>query len=491
MASQLVMPRLDAEHWHSAEYRDSIFRLIDRGVGGFGVFCGTLEQTAIMLQTLQQRAGNTLLFGADYEYGLPMRLQEGGIAMPRAMALGKGSPEQTQQIAAAVAREMRAIGVHWNWAPVADINSEPDNPIINVRAFGETPELVAQHVAAWVKGSQEEHIAACVKHAPGHGATTVDSHQDLPTITVSAQRAARREFAPFRAGIETGVASVMMGHLLVPFLDRNEPASLSSAVVNGLVRDTWGYNGVVITDALDMGAVTKRYDSAKAAVYAIKAGNDLALMPANPNMAIDALQAAIDKGVISQPRLHASIDRIQVLRSMVKKWPRQTIINQSAHADLALTAAKHAVAFSGSKDLLPLLPNQQIAVFGIVGENDIDRATQWFQFLAQATEMNIDFGYVNGSITQDELDSLAQDVTGADVFVFGMFSAAGAYRSTLPEVHHLPRVMTTLANGKPIILVICGNPVVAAGLPNNLAINAYSDTTPSLAATVLTLTAKQ
>ena len=485
------MPRLDASHWNSASYRDDAFRLIDLGVGGFGIFIGGLEETAAMLEALQHRAGGNLLFGADYEYGLPMRLTNGGIAMPRAMALGRGDVEQTEQVAAAVAREMRALGVHWNWAPVADVNSEPANPIVNVRAFGEEAKHVALHVSAWVRGTQAEGIAACIKHAPGHGATTTDSHQDLPTIAVSASRASSREFVPFREGVANNVASVMVGHLLVPFLDSVRPASLSSAVVNGLIRDTWGFNGVVVTDALDMGAITKRYGAGDATVRAIAAGNDVALMPSNAFEGIAALQKAFENGAITPGRLDASLERIRQLRAMKKTWPKSTTVNQSAHAQLALNAAQRAIHLQGDRSLLPITKWNHAAVLGVVGEDDAQVATQWFQILAQATEMNIDFGYINGDISQTELIELKRSIDDADILVFGMFSAASAFRSKTPGIERIPEIMLSLANGRPVIAVVCGSPYGSELFPANLAIHAYSDTTPSLAASVLTLTGKQ
>ena len=174
----LVMPRLDADQWSDPAYREAAFALIDRGVRAFGIFLGTLEETMTMLQELQRRAGNTLFFGADHEFGLPMRLREGGIAFPRAMALGRTLPGITEHIAQAIAHEMRAAGLHWNWAPVADINSDPENPIVNTRAFGEDAETVSTHASAFVRGLQAGGVLACAKHVPGHGATRVDSHID-------------------------------------------------------------------------------------------------------------------------------------------------------------------------------------------------------------------------------------------------------------------------------------------------------------------------
>jgi beta-glucosidase-like glycosyl hydrolase len=486
-----MMPRLDAERWGDTGYRDAAFRLVDEGVGGFGVFKGTLEQTAMMLQELQLRSGNRLVIGADFEYGLPMRLTEGGVAMPRAMALGKGTPEQTEQAAAAVAREASALGVHWNWAPVADINSNPLNPIVNVRAFGETPDVVSDHVAAWVRGSQREHVMACVKHAPGHGATVVDSHVDLPTIEVSAERASRREFAPFRAGIEAGVGSVMMGHLLVPFLDRKMPASVSRSVVTGLVREGWGFNGLIVTDALDMGAITKRFSSGEAALRAVKAGNDVVLLPEDPLAAIDELAKAVHKGTITEARLVASEERWNQVRMEIRKAPKPRLVDLGEHAVFALRAAFRAVELRGSSAVLPVTQYRHAAVFSVVSEHEAETATQWLQFLTQATEIDIDVGYVDGTISDEDLTALQDGVSGAEMFVFVLFGAAASSRSRLPGFDRVPEITRRLASGRPTVVVSCGSPYGIDAIAANTTLLAYSDTTPSLAATVLMLVGKR
>lgn len=194
-AAGLIIPRADARSWHDSTYRDALFHLVDEGVGGIGVFLGGLDETARMIEDLRSRGGRRLLFAADYEHGLPMRL-DGGIAFPRAMALGRTLPGITEHVAAAIAQEARALGVFWNFAPVCDINSDPSNPIINTRAFGETPDTVARHVEAYVRGTQSQRVMACAKHVPGHGDTAVDSHMAMPTIAITREVAETREFLP-------------------------------------------------------------------------------------------------------------------------------------------------------------------------------------------------------------------------------------------------------------------------------------------------------
>ncbi len=485
--SGLIMPRVDAERWKDRAYRDAVYRLVDSGVGGFGVFKGPLETTQQMLADLQQRSGGRLLFGADFEYGLPMRITDGGVAMPRAMALGRTNPLQTKMVAAAISREMRALGVHWNWAPVADINSDPDNPIVNVRAFGERPDVVAQHVSAWIEGCRDEYVLTCVKHAPGHGATATDSHIEMPTISVSAERASRREFIPFRAGIAAGADAVMMGHLLVPFLDKKLPASLSRSVVTGLVRETWGFDGLITPDALDMGAITNRFSSGDAAVRCVMAGCDVVLLPHNPLEAIEALDAAVRSGKITEQRLAASEERWNVARSKYAGAPLPSAIDQPAHALVALQAAQAAIKIEGNPSVFPLTQYSHAAVFALLSDAESVTATQWFQYLAQATEMNVDFGYINAEISDSDLTAMYNNTVQADVVVFALFGSALAYRGHLPAAERFRVVIERLQHGRPTILVCCGSPYGVESLPASATLYTFSDTVPSLAASVFRL----
>ncbi|MEY3387086.1 MAG: hypothetical protein RIR53_1897 [Bacteroidota bacterium] len=497
-AAQLVMIRADARHWDDVEYRRTIERLIDRGVGGVGVFLGGLEQTAQMIEHMQQRAGRQLLIAADYEHGLPMRL-EGGIAFPRAMALGRCSASTTETVARLIAEEAHAIGVHWNWAPVADINSNPNNPIVNTRSFGETPETVTEHARAYVRGTQSVKVMACAKHVPGHGDTHVDSHRDLPTIELAPDLAREREFIPFRGCIDEGVQSLMIGHIVVPFLDPSSPASLSAHVVSGLVREQWGFDGLVTTDALDMGAITSRYTSAQAACAAVEAGCDVVLMPENADEAIDALVVAIESGRLSEARLQESERRWQQARRFVglrtpgtphRSRAQQMTVDQNAHALVALQAADEALRVVGAADLLPITQAKHVAAFAIVDEHSVESATTWFQSIAQGADVNVDFGYVDLSITSDECASLRQGIAESDLVIFGVFGKAVAFRGELGSTSRLPEIIAALRGDRRSIVVACGSPYGINATLADTVIYTYSDTLPSIAASVLRLVGK-
>ncbi len=494
-AAARFMVRADAQHWNSSDYRDALYRLVDRGVGGIGVFLGGLEETATMIEDLQRRGGRRLIIAGDYEYGLPMRLT-GGVAFPRAMALGNTLPGITEHVARCIADEARAIGVHWNWAPVADINANPNNPIVNTRSFGETPDIVAQHATAFVRGTQSVGVLACAKHAPGHGDTHVDSHIDLPVIDLDREVAESREFVPFRACIDGGVRTLMMGHIVVPFLDPELPSSLSRRVVTDLVRTRWGFDGLITTDALDMGAIRTRFSSGDAALLALQAGVDVVLMPDDPHAAIDAVMVAIERGEVSEESLSASDARWEEARAFVglrtasgstyaSREP--LVIDQATHAMIALQAAEGAVRLVGNTDLLPITQHSHVAAFAVLDESEADTATTWFQSLAQATELDIDMGFVDGTIEESDLQSLIDGISESTVIVFAFFGKAVAFKGKMPGFDRIPYVMQQLAQGRPSIVVACGSPYGIDALPSSLAIYTFSDTLPSIAASVMRL----
>src|SRR5229473_1009560 len=305
----------------TAAYRQILHDVTDLHVGGFinitqgsplGIVKSQAYPTAVLNNQLQAKSKLPLLVGADFERGTAMRLDE-GTSFPTAMALAAGgNPKDAHAMGKITALEARAVGVHWIYAPDADVNNNPANPIINTRSFGEDPERVAQFVSAFVLGVQENGGLATAKHFPGHGDTAADSHVDLPVIHASRARLDDVELVPFRAAISMRVDSVMTGHLNVPALepDPNTPATLSHNILTDLLRKQLGYEGLIVTDAMDMGGITVRFAPGEAAVRAVVAGADCLLMPPVPDAAFEALQAAVKSGRISKERLDASVRRI-------------------------------------------------------------------------------------------------------------------------------------------------------------------------------------
>lgn len=365
MLGEIFMPRLEADvYLDDPEYAEEMNQLVrDHQVGGFCIFTATPESTARAIATLQKLAREShctpLLFSADCEWGLPMRLRNGGTEFPDAMALGRAHDlAQTESVAGAIAKEMRALGLHWNFAPVADVNSNPKNPIINTRAFGETPELVAANVAAYVRGLESEGVAGSVKHFPGHGDTEVDSHKDMPKLAAGRSRFEQLEFVPFKAGITAGVRSIMLAHIAIPELARelgasNDEADLPStlsAPLCRLVRDDWGYDGILVTDALEMHGLSKYYENDEACLRSFQAGLDVLLLPVDTRSAFQYMLKALKSGEISEERLASSARRILELKRWVHNDTASDVdlvIENEAHLRLARNAALRALEING------------------------------------------------------------------------------------------------------------------------------------------------
>jgi len=356
-------------------------------VGGFGVTVPTdgplllksepLEAAALT-NRLQKESKYPLIFAADFERGLSMRLN-GGTAFPAAMAFGAADDAKlAKEFGRITAEESRAIGIHWNWFPVADVNSNPANPIIDTRSFGEEPELVEKMVDAYIYGAHSAGMLTTVKHFPGHGDTDTDSHLALARVHGDMERLNTVELVPFRSAIKAGVDSVMVGHLLVPAIepDPNRPASVSSKVITGLLKGQMGFRGLVVTDALDMAGLTKVFPgsehdiSAEAAVAAVQAGNDMVIIPGDLDGAATGLLNAVRHGELSEKRIDESVLKIlQVKASLGLNRKRivdlkdvETDVAKPANQATAQKAAEQGVTLvSDEAHLVPLPPTAKDA----------------------------------------------------------------------------------------------------------------------------------
>jgi beta-N-acetylhexosaminidase len=271
-------------------------------------------EAADLLNRLQLDSKLPLLIAADFELGASNRLN-GTTGFPNAMAIGAaGKQEYAEAFGRITGQEARAIGVHWNFFPVADVNSNPDNPIINTRSFGEDPQQVGDLVAAYIRGAHSAGLLTTAKHFPGHGDTATDSHLGTAQVTGDRVRLDSVELPPFRKAIEAGIDSVMVGHVTVPALDPNPDAvaTVSPTIVTSLLRNDLRFQGMVITDALDMGALARLYsaDIGREAVDAFKAGNDVLLIPPDLDAAYRVVLAAVRSGEISESRLDSSVLKI-------------------------------------------------------------------------------------------------------------------------------------------------------------------------------------
>jgi beta-glucosidase-like glycosyl hydrolase len=519
LAAQCIMPRLNPfDYQEKEEHKAEIEALIDQGIGGFCVFQGQADQTALLLDRLNMRSRIPLIFSADYEYGLPMRL-EGGTSFPHAMALGQAGVEYTRRAAQIIGTEARTLGIVWNFAPVCDINSNPDNPIINIRAFAENPQQAARHAQAWIKGSQAARIMTSAKHFPGHGDTHTDSHSALPHINRSRAQLEECEFQPFLAAIQAGVDSIMIGHLNIPGLDpTGMPASLSEPIITGIVRNHLQYKGIIVTDALDMHSIAHTYTSGQAALMALKAGATIALVPADALQALEAVaaeaaqnstfcdmlrqnvmllaQARYQYGLIPQP-----VEAVQIAESdgqtiyPVQRHNPQPIDAKTMEKNAieALEMAKKAIRISDPDTLLPLDQAMHFACFAVLDTDNpkmVDKGVQFFRVLAQTMENECDFGFISTDISMEQAAALGQDTQAADCIIIALFITPRAFHGSINPGENLSAIIGRIAGDKPVIALCMGSPYVHKYIKANAFISACSDSVPSIAAAALSISGR-
>jgi beta-glucosidase len=296
-------------------------------IGGVILLGGSAAEIALRTQQLQSWAAFPLLIAADIEEGVGQRFA-GATWFPPPMALAaiaeKNLPlaqQLARQMGAVTAREALAIGINWILAPVADVNNNPENPVINVRAFGDTPEIAGCLAAAFIEGARDYPVLTAAKHFPGHGDTASDSHLNLPAILHPASRLAEVELPPFQQAIAAGADSVMTAHLLIPAWDAERPATLSQPILTGQLRQNLGFEGLIVTDALIMGGVANFTSPEEVAVMAVAAGADILLMPPNPEAAIAAVYEAVKSGRIAEARIAESVRRIWQAKQKLQQKP--------------------------------------------------------------------------------------------------------------------------------------------------------------------------
>jgi beta-N-acetylhexosaminidase len=363
----MIWVRAEFLNVNSPEYlqlRDSInqyhvgsFAMTVRAEGPF-LYRNQPYEAAVLLNRLQQDSKLPLLIAADFERGVSMRLH-GATVFPHAMAFGAaGKLDYAEAFGRITAQESRAIGVHWNFFPVADVNSNPANPIINTRSFGEDPQQVGDLVAAYIRGARANGMLTTAKHFPGHGDTATDSHLGVAQVTGNLARLQSVELPPFRKAIEAGVDSVMVAHVSVPSLepDPKRVGTTSPAIVNDLLKTQLGFKGLVVTDALDMAGLTRLYAAniGRAAVDAFKAGNDLLLIPADLDASYQAVLAASRSGEIPQSQLDASVLKILKAKASLN-LQKARLVNVEALSSLIGEPANLALGQQMADDAVTLV----------------------------------------------------------------------------------------------------------------------------------------
>ena len=474
-------------------------------VGGFHVFGGTepipnvllnnnygsvvLGQpldAASLLNRLQSLSTIPLLNTADFEAGAGFRI-EGATVFPRAMAIGAAADEMLAfESARITALEARAMGVHVNFAPIADVNNNARNPVINTRAFGELPDAVGRLASAYVRGLHAGGMLATLKHFPGHGDTDVDSHLGLPIINHPRERLEKIELAPFRAGIAAGADAVMTAHIQLPALDAAEfsPATLSPAIVKGLLREQLKFEGLIYTDSMAMDAISRRISPGEAAARAIRAGNDVVLHSPDDEAAVAGIKAAVEKGEIPQPQLDASVRRILTTKARLGLYKTRLvpldelpkIVGGRAHAAVAQELGKRSITLvKDDRNQVPLRAPREASLLYL---SILDYSSGWriaapsrtfLSGLRQRWPATTAIELSDRSATS-EIDLVRASAPRYDAIVASVFVRVASGSGRLDLAPALVRLLGDLARAtantpRPFITVFFGNPYIPAGVP--------------------------
>ncbi len=446
-------------------------------VGGVIVGVGSPVEMAAKLNILQQAAPVPLLVASDLEGGTTIRFTIGGTPFPTQMGIAAGGQTMDAfEMGRITALEGRAVGIHMAFAPVADINSNPDNPIINTRSFGADPAMVSEYVAAAVRGMRAGGILSTAKHFPGHGDTSVDSHLALPVIRAGWPRFDSLELVPFRAAIRAGVDAVMSAHIALPGLDpeARRPGTLAPPILTGLLRDSLAFQGLVVTDALNMGAIVREYGPEEASIRAFLAGSDLVLMPTDAARAIDAMVAAVESGRIPRDRLTASVRRVLEAKERLGLFRQRDVdldeltATVGNHEFLALGRAameRALVLLKDDRGLLPLLrsgPQRIALVVAAEGNNALGNA---LRDELQRHGHQVDLLRAPANLPGAVRDSLLGRARAASAVIVATAVRAVANAGTVALPPSTTALIDRLHALRPTMLVSFGSPYLIRQLP--------------------------
>jgi len=447
------------------------------GVGGLIVSVGSPLDIAAKLNHLQARSRLPLLVASDLEAGTAIRLV-GGVAFPTNMGVAaSGRESDAYAMGRLTALEARAVGIHLAFAPVADVNNNPGNPIINVRSFGEDPHTVARFVSAAVRGMEEHGLLATAKHFPGHGDTETDSHLSLPSVSADWRRLDTLELLPFRAAVDAGASAIMSAHLAFPALAGGtaRPGTMMPEVLTGLLRDSLGFQGLVVTDALDMGALVTAYGAGEAAVLALVAGADLLLQPAGAANAVNAIVRAVESGRVSEARLDRSVRRVLALKQRLGLFERRTVpleavsgnVGNAAHWQIAREVAARSVVLlkdsAGTLDALRRSP-ARVALVTYAEELNLTAGVTLAAELRAAGHTVTAFRLWPAS-GPASFDSVRTLVAGGGVPVFAIAVRPTPWRGTVGMPAGLTDLVRETARARPTVLLSLGSPYLVTQAP--------------------------
>jgi beta-N-acetylhexosaminidase len=485
----------------SEYFKELRHQVLDNHIGGIIFFGAPIYETAIMINRAQEMAKLPLLMSLDAETGIGMRFED-ATNFPWAMAVGAtGNSDFARRIGVITGREAKAIGVYHVFAPVLDVNNNADNPVINVRSYGEDPEMVGKFGSAFIQGIQSQRVIATAKHFPGHGDTNVDSHRGLPIIDHSLASLEKTELVPFREAVKDGVASIMIAHIALPQIDPEEikplktyqggdsergaeivdqkatvPATLSEKVQTELLRKQLGFKGLIVTDAMSMSGLTLYFNQEEAGIRAFLAGADILEKPTDADVMIRGLVGAVKSGRITEQRLNESVRKILawkyelglVKHRLVSIDQIDKIVSGTESDQLANEIAEKAITLvRNDAGLIPLNKNQRVAVLAISNGFDPEVTFGPLTRELRANGIKFDAALIQENTTPEQIAKATEMVNKADIVIAGLY---GRVRSGQRNSAGLPesgaRILRDLiAKNKNIVGVSLGNPYILDAFP--------------------------
>ncbi len=456
----------------NSEYFQNLKTLIvEHKIGGLIIFGGEVYESAILTNSFQELAKIPLLVASDFERGAGNQI-DGATLFPPLMSLGAADSEDlAYSMGKITAKEGRALGIHMTYAPVVDVNVNPDNPIINTRSVGEDPELVSRIAEAFINGCQDFGLIATAKHFPGHGDTDLDSHSVLATIEGDRDRLNRVELFPFQRAVDAGVQAIMTAHLRIPALDPTPdlPATLSHPILTDLLRNEMGFRGLIVTDSMGMGGVTSLFTSEDAALRAVKAGVDMLLLPPTPKEVIRALIQAVRNGEIQESRIDLSVKRILEAKARLglhlKKLVDVEVLDRKigikdyfVQAEKTFDSSMTLVKNEG--DVVPLSAGfQKIAVFALSSDPGGYFAGRTFvREMKKRVPRAMEF-YAEASTGDEFIAKVLERTKEAEVVVIGLFSRLRAGKGSVGLDLRQVQMIKELAEGhQRVVVVSFGSP---------------------------------
>ncbi len=493
-------------------YQDLVRQVRENKIGGIILFGAPMYETVHLVNRMQENAEIPLLIALDAETGIGMRFMDAA-NFPWNMAVAAtGNPEYARKMGVITGREAKAMGILQVYAPVLDVNNNADNPVINVRSYGEDPETVARFGAAFIEGVQSQGVIATAKHFPGHGDTDVDSHRGLPIINVSRDRLDKLELVPFRKAIESGVASIMVAHIGLPQIDATEikplknairvdtdeevitenatvPATLSPKIQTEILRKELGFKGLIVTDAMSMSGLTLYVSQEEAGVQAFLAGADLLEKPADTDAMIRGLREAVKSGRISEARLNESVRKILAWKFELGLFKQKItpldqidkiVSNRETHALAEEIANKAVTLVKNDENLIPLDKSKRVFLLGI--SNGFDGEMTSVALTRFLRENGVKFGSIvlQENSSTEQIERAREGANKADVVIAAMY---GRVRSGAKNSVGLPDsgvniLRELLAKNKKVVGVSFGNPYILGAFPDlKTYVVAYGDMT--------------